>query len=158
MKTLITAALILSSAAALAHEIIGTPVLLGTAKGTAVVRGQAVECKVKIDDGLIGPPRGRRNLLQEDRFGNPAYLITAELKVEGEATRGGGRDRTRTPGFRHVSTVDFTNLHQEEGGSIVRDELYVGRRDPRARFTIDGQGLIKTADIPTNAGVVSCRF
>ncbi len=142
MKTTIIALLALSSA--YAHTIRGTAVLRGKAEGIAWVNGVQVECTVKLDKKKI------TNLLDEDRFGNPAYQVVAEIALT-------SKDR-RALSLRERREVRFINMHTDAEGKIVRDEAYFAPTDRRWNFTIDASGRLTALFAPTPVGNVACRF
>jgi hypothetical protein len=144
MKTTLLIAFALTAQAAFAHTIKGQAVRRGKAATVTFVNGVEVACEVKFDRDKI------KNLLEEDRFGNPAYVVTASILTN-------SRDRRALP-LRETREIRFTNMHTDGGGKIVRDELYVAPTDPRARFTIDGSGNLRTITVPTSVGLVNCAF
>lgn len=144
MKTTIIALLALSSVAAFANTIRGTAVLRGKAEGLAWVNGVQVECVVKLDKEKI------TNLMDEDRFGNPAYQVVAEISLV-------SKDRRALP-LREKRDVRFINMHTDAEGKIVRDEAYFAPTDRRFNFTIDAGGRLSALFAPTAVGNVVCRF
>jgi hypothetical protein len=144
MKTTIIALLALSSVTALAHTIRGTAVLRGKAEGLAWVNGVQIECVVKLDKKKI------TNLLDEDRYGNPAYQVEAEISLV-------SKDRRALP-LRERHEVRFINMHTDAEGKIVRDEAYFAPTDRRFNFTIDANGRFKVLYAPSAVGNVVCRF
>lgn len=165
MKTVI--AMLLISTVAQAHTIQGTPVKAGEVKSSGMLRGVEVKCSMKIDGkGLlgIGGQGGVRNLLKEDQFGNPAYKVTATVKLK-------SKDKELLP-LDFEEKITFTNLHAEG----VSDELYetivpeapaptaqrpnpvAPRRGTLSRFVIDSAGNITGLSVATSLGSVNCRF
>ena len=164
MKTLMTA-LLLISAAAHAHDIKGTMVRPGVAKGTAFVRGAEVKCSMDINGKrLFGGVSDVRNALEQDQYGNPAYKVTAKVSLK-------SKDR-EIADIKFEERITFINLHD----SGVSDSLYVTftpkapaptpqipnpvtpRKGTEAKFVSDDNGNITSLQVQTSIGPVNCSF
>lgn len=121
---------------AYAHEIEGTLVLKGAIKTKIMLSGEKTICKVKIDKV--------KNLMKEDSFGNPAYLVLASVKLEGH------------PKIKVDRDYKFSNLFATQKGSEVRDFEYEAA--PDAFMKIDREGRVLFVSFKLNTTPITCSF
>jgi hypothetical protein len=142
MKKTIVALLLTLSGLTMAHEIEGTLVLKGTLRTKIVVNTVETTCRVKVAHV--------RNLLEEDSFGNPAYLLDLEIAL-------GGHDSERRIRVKHDQKVQLTNLFRDGNSSIVRDHLYVSRTGD-VRLEVKPDGRLDRIQFGFERRVVTCNF
>ncbi|HXH73785.1 MAG TPA: hypothetical protein VNJ08_02400 [Bacteriovoracaceae bacterium] len=136
MKYLITALMALSSLALMAHEIEGVQMLKGTLKTEVRVNGIKTTCKVQIEDV--------KNLMEEDKFGNPAYKVKVEVSLS-------GGEFLSSRKVKLDKKLTMNNLF-EDG---VRDLEY---RGDGVKLTIQKDGRLSEAHINYHYGPVICNF
>jgi hypothetical protein len=136
MKFIFLTLIYIFSAQAFAHEIVGTPVLEGSLKTQTLVDGLKVSCRIKIDDV--------KNLMKEDKFGNPAYKLSiAAFFVEMSFLSG------RV--FRYERKAELTNMFSDG----VRDFEYQG---DNWKMFIKPDGRLEKVVVPHPRRELVCLF
>jgi hypothetical protein len=125
-----------------AHEIEGTLVLKGTLRTETVINAVKTKCRVRIDDV--------KNLMREDSFGNPAYLLKVEVSLD-------GKDSKRKIKIKTDEKVVLTNLFQENGASIVKDFDYANPSGT-IKLKVKSDGRMESIQLPYERSTVTCRF
>ena len=139
MKNIIL--LLALSLTASAHMIEGTLMLKGAIKTKIVVNTVKTTCKVKIEKV--------RNLMQEDSLGNPAYIVRANISLDGS-------DFERSLSVKFDRDFMFDNLFTTATGTEVRDFDY--KSPEGAAMKIDGEGRVKSVSFPTQYKLITCTF
>jgi hypothetical protein len=138
MKFLVLASLFVCSSA-FARPIQGTLVFKGAVKSKVTVLNEKTTCRVKIDKV--------KNLLdEEDSFGNPAYLIRAQLELNGNEK------------IKFDRKVVFTNLFKTGTTSQVEDFKYFVVDEPTTTMTVDVEGRIKQVTFIAQKQNIVCNF
>src|SRR4051794_12458088 len=75
MKASLAVLIALISLQASAHFIEGIRIRPGTVKTKLRINGVKTDCKVSVGDF--------KNLMEEDKFGNPAFKVPVEVEVDG---------------------------------------------------------------------------
>lgn len=141
MKHIIFAIVTTLSLNASAHIIVGTPILKGSIKTKIVVENLKTTCKVKISKP--------KNLLQEDSFGNPAYLVNTEVELDGSNSE-------RTLVINFDKKIQFTNFFTVGSTTEVRDLDYASKDGETMK--IDQAGRLKQYTFTYNQKPITCSF
>lgn len=136
MKYLFIALLTVS--AAHAHTIKGTPILKGSLKTKVIVNTIEATCRAEVEKV--------KNLFEEDAFGNPAYTVRVEVKIDGNDTK-------KKIKVDFAQKFQFTNLHPTTG---VSDTNYLSAEG--ATLQIDEDGRLKNVQVPFQGKKISCLF
>ena len=138
---LILGFIILNSA--LAHTIVGTPPGKGYKKTRLNVDGVNSECKVIIKEV--------KNFDGEDSFGNPAYQVLVRIELEGYKF-----DWDKSKKISDAFEALISNIHDDNGQTMVSDTHYGKKNGLQVVFDLDGQ--IKQALFTYKFNQVSCVF
>lgn len=140
MKLLLPLLFMMSSVSA--HEIDGTQVLKGTLDTKVIVKDVKTKCTVEVDKV--------KNLMEEDSFGNPAYVIRVFVTLAGE-------NRKTHVVVKTKREYRMTNLFKDGETKIVKDYEYMNG-DGTARLEIKEDGRLRTMSIPYEGQTVLCDF
>lgn len=124
-----------------AHTIIGTPVLKGSVKSKVIVNTVTTDCRVKVEKV--------RNSFEEDSFGNPSYLVRAEVSLD-------GNDVKKKIRIKHSQKFEFSNLFTEGSKLLVKDSQYFSPEG--ATLQIDSEGRLENVKITFEGKTVTCLF
>jgi hypothetical protein len=125
-----------------AHDIQGTLVLKGSLKTKLMVNSVETICKVKVDNV--------RNLLIEDSFGNPAYVVDVELSLDGE-------DKKRKLKIKHQQKLPLTNIFQVNAGTQVNDLVYASSSG-EVILEVKEDGRMNQIRFPYERKTLTCNF
>lgn len=142
MLKIIAACLISLSSFAHAQTIAGTLVLKGTLRTKIWIEGVETTCRVKVDKV--------RNLLQEDSFGNPAYLLDVEIALSGE-------DSKRKIKIKHEFKVQLINLFLEDQVTRVKDLDYASSAGD-VTLLVNQEGRLVFTSFPYGREIIVCKF
>lgn len=141
MKKLITL-LALFSLEAYAQEIEGTLMLKGTLKTKIFVNSVKTTCKLKVEKV--------RNLMEEDKFGNPGYQARVQISLDGS-------DFERNIKVKYDKELTIINMHEVDGVKIVKDFDYFNEAE-QVKVVIDKAGrLVSTSFLYQNQPIL-CKF
>lgn len=141
MKALLTFAFLLGLQTSFAHEIEGTQMLKGGRDTKITLQGVKTKCAFDVEKV--------RNLMEEDRFGNPAYKVRVEVDLS-------GKDKKKKIEIKFKKKYEFTNLFQTPKGSEVRDFDYAS--EDGATLKIDRGGRVTEIRFPFEGESINCLF
>lgn len=141
MKTLILLALALTIQAAFAHEIEGTQMLKGGRDTKIYVHDVKTKCSFDVEKV--------KNLMEEDSFGNPAYIVRVEMELS-------GKDKKKKIEIKFKKKFELTNLFKTASGSEVRDFDYASADG--ATLKIDRGGRVTEVNFPFETETINCLF
>ncbi|HXH29942.1 MAG TPA: hypothetical protein VNJ01_03950 [Bacteriovoracaceae bacterium] len=135
MKTITFLLASLLANAAVADTITGVMVLKGELAIETSVNGVKTECTVKVTKV--------KNDLQEDQFGNPAYLVTVKVSLKGKKVD-------------HSKEYLLSNMFTENSQKTVRDLVYASTEGLVMKIKDDGR--LASVEVPYKTGKVTCSF
>lgn len=139
MKMLLPILFMISSVSA--GEILGTQVLKGSIATKLIVKTIKAKCEVDVEKV--------KNLMEEDSFGNPAYVVRVALSLSGD-------DDKKKIKIKHRKEHKMINLFAEGTKSEVRDFEYFSAEG--AKMEIYDSGRIKSFKFNFEGEEVNCLF
>jgi hypothetical protein len=141
MKALIILSLFLTAQTSSAHEIEGTQMLKGSRDTKIYLQDVKTKCSLDVEKV--------KNLMEEDRFGNPAYIVRVELGLS-------GKDKKKKIEIKFKKKYEFNNLFKTAKGTEVRDFEYASPEG--ASLKIDRSGRVTEVHFPFEGETINCLF